>query len=48
MTLLHLSPESREALHDHLFYGAVTLTLLTFGSATSAVFGFLIQVGVLR
>jgi len=48
MTLLHLSPESREALQDHLFYGSVTLAMLVLGSAASVTLGFLIQAGVLR
>ncbi|MEU4017230.1 hypothetical protein AB0E56_18385 [Microbacterium sp. NPDC028030] len=48
MTLLHLSPESREALHDHVFYGSVTVALVVLGSAASVVLGFLIQAGALR
>lgn len=47
MSLLHLSAKSREALHDHLFYGAVTLALLVLGSATSLALGFLIRAGAI-
>jgi hypothetical protein len=48
MTLLHLSPESREALYDHLFYGSITLAMLVLGSAASVVLALLIQAGALR
>lgn len=47
MTLLRLTPCSREALHDHLYYGAVTVALLVLGSATNAVLGLLISAGAL-
>lgn len=45
MSLLHLTPQSREALHDHIYYGAVTLAMLVLGSAASMTIGALIQVG---
>lgn len=47
MSLLHPSPQAREALHDHVFYGAVTLTLLVFGSGVGTALGYVIRAGAL-
>ncbi|MFJ2534941.1 hypothetical protein [Microbacterium maritypicum] len=47
MSFLHPSPQSREALHDHVFYGVVTLALLVFGSGVGTTIGYLIRAGVL-
>lgn len=47
MSIFHPSPQSREALHDHVFYGAVTFTLLVFGSGVGTTLGYLIRAGVL-
>ncbi|MEW1991221.1 hypothetical protein [Microbacterium sp. NPDC078849] len=47
MSLLHPSRQSREAFHDHLFYGAITFSLLIFGPSVGATIGHLIRAGVL-
>lgn len=45
MSLLHLPPQSRDAHHDHLFYGSVTLALLILGAAASSLLELLVLAG---